>query len=193
MGHAPRRCGVCRLVEPLGLIHLPNGLRNPRGPVTINGDRCRELAERLWPKVAGPWYSTPEHPIGPDDCWPWLGARGDDAYGRMRMGRRGEGLVGPHRAVLLLADAMDRSPGAAPDRGDLVACHNCPGGDCSLCCNPSHLYWGTPAENAADMVRKGRHRGFRPRLAVDSRAYERYLERETVLAELERAELEAER
>jgi hypothetical protein len=195
MAHAPRRCGVCRLVEPLGLVHVPNGLRNPRGPITTHGDRCHELAERLWPKVAGPWCSTPEHPIRPGDCWPWLGARGDDVYGRVRLGRRGDGLVGPHRAVLLLADAMQWPAGQAPDRCGLEACHNCPGGDFPLCCNPAHLYWGTPAENAADRLRNGRHGSQRRRATVNGRAYQRYLEQEAVLRELAEtaAELEAER
>ena len=162
MGHAPGRCGVCRLVEPLGLIHLPNGLRRPAGPVTANGDRRRELGERLWPKIAGPWVSTSEHPIGPDDCWLWTGAVGRFDYGRIRLGGRGEGLIGPHRAVLLLMDRVVYLPGTEPDRSRLVACHNCPGGDNPRCCNPAHLFWGTPRENSRDMVLKRCGRGLRP-------------------------------
>jgi hypothetical protein len=45
--------------------------------------------------------------------------------------------------------------------------------------------WGTQAENVADMVARGRHRGFTPRPTVNARAYERYLEAEAVLADLE--------
>jgi hypothetical protein len=158
--------------------------------VTRNGDRRRELAERLWPKIAGPWASTPERPIGEDDCWPWDGALGRFDYGRVRRCGRDGGLIGPHRAVLELMDAVTYLPGTAPDRSELVACHNCPDGDFSLCCNPRHLFWGTPAENSRDMVRKGRQRGgFRPRPSVDGRAYARYLEERAVLAE--EAELEA--
>ena len=46
MGHAPGRCGICRLVEPLGLVHVPNGLRNPQGPVTRWGDERWQLIVR---------------------------------------------------------------------------------------------------------------------------------------------------
>ncbi len=192
MGHAPRRCGVCRLVEPLGLIHTPNGLRSPAGPVTANGDGRRHLAERLWPKIAGPWASTPEHQIAPDDCWLWDGALGEFDYGRISVGRRGEGLIGPHRAVLEVMDAAGYLPGTAPDRTGLVARHSC---DNPRCCNPAHLCWGTPADNAADMVGRGRQHRFQPRPTVDARAYARHLESEAVLHELDQeavAELEAE-
>ncbi len=189
MGHAPRHCGVCRTVEPLGLVHVPNGLHSPAGPVTVNGDRRHQLAERLWPKVAGPWASTPERVIGPDDCWPWDGAQGQFEYGRVRTGGRSEGLIGAHRAVMELMDRADYLPGTAPDRSGLVVRHGC---DNPLCCNPRHLEWGTQADNVGDMIRRGRHRGFTPRASVKGRAYAEHLEREAVLAELERGELEAE-
>jgi hypothetical protein len=181
------------MVAPLGLLHVPTGTRPTRGRVTVNGDRLRDLGERLWPRVAGPWASTPDRQIGPDDCWLWDGATGLAEYGRMSRGRRGDGLIGPHRAALELVDDLTYLPGTSPDRAGLVACHSC---DNPRCCNPAHLFWGTPAENAADMVRKGRHRTATPRPTVDGRAYERYLESEAVLAELEsqleRGELEAE-
>ncbi len=183
MGHAPRRCGVCRTVEALGLVHVPNGLRCPAGPVTINGDRRHHLAERLWPKVAGPWASTADREIGADDCWLWDGAQGEFEYGRIRAGGREVGLIGPHRAVLEVMDEAAYLPGTAPDRAGMVARHSC---DNPRCCNSAHLEWGTQADNVADMVGRGRHRGFTPRATVNARAYERYLESEAVLADQER-------
>ena len=134
MGHVRSRCGLCCMVEPLGLVHLPLLPRRPRGPVTLNGDRRRELAVRLWSRVAGPWCSTPEHPIGPDDCWLWLGALNEDGqYSRFSRGRRGEGLVGPYRVALELMDEVSFLPGTAPDRSQLVACHRC---DTPACATP---------------------------------------------------------
>jgi hypothetical protein len=131
----------------------------PRGRVIL------ALAERLWPKVAGPWLSRPEHPIGQHDCWDFIsparagtyrvreGRRrrvvGPERldYGRIRRGRRGEGTMPAHVA------AFEVTYGSVPP--GMQVRHSC---DRGLCCNPGHLMAGTAAENAADRLQRRIHR-----------------------------------
>ena len=44
--------------------------------------------------------------------------------------------------------------GDIPD--GLYVCHNCPGGDNPLCCNPAHLFLGTQKDNMQDAAKKDR-------------------------------------
>lgn len=79
---------------------------------------------------------------GPDACWPW---RGTHVRGRAQTS------VGSKRdyvARLVLADSLGRPlvPGA-------FACHHC---DNPSCCNPVHIYEGTPLSNVTDMWARGR-------------------------------------
>ena len=85
---------------------------------------------------------------GPDECWPWLGWRDRDGYGRFWHGSQWSPA---HRIAWIL------TYGPAPD--GLHGLHRC---DNPSCCNPAHGWPDTNAANVADRVAKGRdgdHRG----------------------------------
>jgi hypothetical protein len=77
-----------------------------------------------------------------DDCWLWKAATNRKGYGLISLNGK---LRRAHRI------AYELTYGPAPK--GLLVLHHC---DNPSCCNPTHLFVGTAANNTEDMIAKGR-------------------------------------
>lgn len=101
------------------------------------------LEERLWKSVD---KNGPLPPTLDSRCWLWV-RNPACTYGRIK--RPGERIPSTvHRIVYELE--------IGPIPAGLLVCHKC---DTPKCCNPGHLFLGTPKDNIDDMLGKFRGAG----------------------------------
>jgi hypothetical protein len=83
----------------------------------------------------------------PNECWPWLGALArNGGYGIYKRHGRYEPCERSPRVAYELTFGTKPPP-------EVFVCHRC---DNPRCCNPHHLFLGSPKDNNADMWAKGR-------------------------------------
>ena len=107
--------------------------------------------KRFWSKVE----IIRDNPDDPHEnsCWEWQGRVSRNGYGSFSKGGYPRGA---HRLAWELAYNEVVPNG-------IEVCHTC---DNPICVRPEHLFLGTRADNAADMVAKGR--GVSPRLSGEA-------------------------
>jgi hypothetical protein len=99
----------------------------------VAAGNTRPLSERFWEKVKRSGRNT---------CWPWVGGCFADGYGAINVDGK------PQRAPRV---SYELKNGPIPE--GLHIRHSC---DNPKCVNPRHLLTGTPSQNAADKVARGR-------------------------------------
>lgn len=94
-------------------------------------------ADRFWARV---------DICGEDECWEWQGAKSPGSHNYGKLSAWGEqASIYAHRVVWELEN------GQIPE--GMFVCHTC---DNPPCCNPDHLFLGTPKDNVQDAISKGR-------------------------------------
>jgi hypothetical protein len=116
----------------------PNRIPSVLATVAANPPYLARLTARFWCKVA-------KSEAG---CWEWRSAKFPSGYGAFHVAGK---QMKAHRVAWWLVNEELPADG-------MCVLHRC---DNPACCNPDHLFLGTPTDNMRDCSLKGRHRSQR--------------------------------
>jgi hypothetical protein len=105
---------------------------------------ARPVAERFWEKVSKDGPVPARRPdLGP--CWPWTAG--------INVPRGGYGMFALRKGIIRRSHRIAWELTNGPVPAGIWVLHHC---DNPPCCNPGHLFLGTPKDNTADKIAKGR-------------------------------------
>lgn len=134
-------CSGCHINKPASEYHKQ--LRRGQHVLRSRCKACR-CPGRPSPEARFWKYVTKS-----DGCWVWSGAKNGSGYGTIGIRR------GYDRQVPMLTHRFSWELHHGPIPEGLWVLHRC---DNPPCCNPAHLFLGTPMDNTRDMYSKGRGR-----------------------------------
>jgi hypothetical protein len=128
-----------RICETCGKSFKPYLGNIKKGGGRFCSPACSSVAKRI-PAVNRFWHKV--NVLSQDECWLFHAGMGSNKRGIFKID--GKEMYASRAAWII-------TNGPVPD--GLWVLHKC---DCGSCCNPSHLFLGTPADNVHDMYQKGR-------------------------------------